>query len=141
MHLPIPLSVTELVLSVGHIIDSFPVLVWREFPLAMGLSFPGKAGAARSCELVRLPTFHSLGGMLLHLYMICSCPASDCCLLFSEALCVFSLNGSVFLLQNCREHLGLHPCDRRGKVSQLKEIYPAVDFSLVSFNFPRQSEL
>ncbi|BDA43351.1 Phosphoglycerate mutase-like protein [Coccomyxa sp. Obi] len=31
----------------------------------------------------------------------------------------------------CREHLGLHPCDRRGKVSVLQTTYPAVDFSLI----------
>ncbi|KAK9915171.1 hypothetical protein WJX75_005575 [Coccomyxa subellipsoidea] len=31
----------------------------------------------------------------------------------------------------CREHLGLHPCDRRGKISMLQKTYPAVDFSLI----------
>ena len=36
------------------------------------------------------------------------------------------------LLQWCREHLGLHPCDRRSSLTYLKQQYPAVDFSLVS---------
>lgn len=38
---------------------------------------------------------------------------------------------SILDVQLCREHLGLHPCDRRGKVSLLRKTYPAVDFSLV----------
>ena len=35
-------------------------------------------------------------------------------------------------VQYCREHLGLHPCDRRRPLAYLKAQYPAVDFSLVS---------
>ncbi|GLC37740.1 hypothetical protein PLESTF_001519300 [Pleodorina starrii] len=31
----------------------------------------------------------------------------------------------------CREHIGVHPCDRRSEVSAYKERFPAVDFSLV----------
>ena len=37
-------------------------------------------------------------------------------------------------LQWCREHLGLHPCDRRSSLTYLKQQYPAVDFSLVSLS-------
>ena len=29
----------------------------------------------------------------------------------------------------CREHLGVHPCDRRRSLSHLKERFPAVDWS------------
>eukprot|EP00882_Tetradesmus_deserticola_P011793 GHRQ01012481.1.p1 GENE.GHRQ01012481.1~~GHRQ01012481.1.p1 ORF type:complete len:275 (+),score=88.04 GHRQ01012481.1:108-932(+) len=32
----------------------------------------------------------------------------------------------------CREHLGVHPCDRRSWTSELAAEYPAVDFSLLS---------
>ncbi|KAF6265296.1 phosphoglycerate mutase-related protein [Scenedesmus sp. NREL 46B-D3] len=32
----------------------------------------------------------------------------------------------------CREHLGVHPCDKRCSVSELAAEYPAVDFSLLS---------
>jgi len=31
----------------------------------------------------------------------------------------------------CREHLGVHPCDRRRAVSHYREQFPAVDFSLI----------
>ena len=31
----------------------------------------------------------------------------------------------------CREHLGLHPCDRRRTISEYKEMFPGVDFSLI----------
>lgn len=31
----------------------------------------------------------------------------------------------------CREHLGVHPCDRRREISAYRELFPAVDFSLV----------
>ncbi|EFJ50919.1 hypothetical protein VOLCADRAFT_57872 [Volvox carteri f. nagariensis] len=31
----------------------------------------------------------------------------------------------------CREHIGVHPCDRRSPVSEYKKRFPAVDFSLV----------
>ncbi|WIA10112.1 hypothetical protein OEZ85_010319 [Tetradesmus obliquus] len=32
----------------------------------------------------------------------------------------------------CREHLGVHPCDKRSSFSELAAEYPAVDFSLLS---------
>lgn len=38
----------------------------------------------------------------------------------------------VWPAQYCREHLGLHPCDRRRSLAYLRFQYPAVDFSLVS---------
>ncbi|XAR62047.1 hypothetical protein NMG60_11016630 [Bertholletia excelsa] len=31
----------------------------------------------------------------------------------------------------CREHLGVHPCDRRRSISEYKPLFPAIDFSLI----------
>ncbi|KAJ6335397.1 hypothetical protein OIU78_012096 [Salix suchowensis] len=31
----------------------------------------------------------------------------------------------------CREHLGVHPCDRRRTISEYRSIFPAIDFSLI----------
>lgn len=31
----------------------------------------------------------------------------------------------------CREHLGVHPCDRRRTVTEYKPMFPAIDFSLI----------
>ncbi|XP_010548825.1 PREDICTED: phosphoglycerate mutase-like protein 2 isoform X2 [Tarenaya hassleriana] len=31
----------------------------------------------------------------------------------------------------CREHLGVHPCDRRSNIIKYRELFPAVDFSLI----------
>ncbi|XP_031482207.1 phosphoglycerate mutase-like protein 1 isoform X2 [Nymphaea colorata] len=31
----------------------------------------------------------------------------------------------------CREHLGVHPCDRRQKISDYQALFPAIDFSLI----------
>ena len=52
-----------------------------------------------------------------------------------------------FEAQHCREHLGLHPCDRRRNLSVLAAEFPGVDFSLVRrdgsawVDLFRQSEL
>lgn len=34
-------------------------------------------------------------------------------------------------MQGCREHLGLHPCDRRRTKALYHKRYPGIDFSLV----------
>ncbi|KAK8649075.1 hypothetical protein V6N13_129811 [Hibiscus sabdariffa] len=31
----------------------------------------------------------------------------------------------------CREHLGVHPCDRRKSISEYRPLFPAIDFSLI----------
>lgn len=31
----------------------------------------------------------------------------------------------------CREHLGVHPCDRRRNISEYQFLFPAIDFSLI----------
>ncbi|XP_039053221.1 phosphoglycerate mutase-like protein 1 isoform X2 [Hibiscus syriacus] len=31
----------------------------------------------------------------------------------------------------CREHLGVHPCDRRKSISEYQPLFPAIDFSLI----------
>lgn len=31
----------------------------------------------------------------------------------------------------CREHMGLHPCDKRKNISEYRKTFPAVDFSQV----------
>ncbi|KAF8377425.1 hypothetical protein HHK36_030802 [Tetracentron sinense] len=32
----------------------------------------------------------------------------------------------------CREHLGVHPCDKRRSISEYQPLFPAIDFSLAS---------
>ncbi|KAI8550206.1 hypothetical protein RHMOL_Rhmol06G0086900 [Rhododendron molle] len=45
---------------------------------------------------------------------------------------ISSLNCSPFIaVELCREHLGVHPCDRRRSISEYKPIFPAIDFSLI----------
>ncbi|KAG5543755.1 hypothetical protein RHGRI_016494 [Rhododendron griersonianum] len=45
---------------------------------------------------------------------------------------ISSLNCSPFIaVELCREHLGIHPCDRRRSISEYKPIFPAIDFSLI----------
>lgn len=45
---------------------------------------------------------------------------------------ISSLNCPPFLVvELCREHLGIHPCDKRRSVSEYKPLFPAVDLSLV----------
>ncbi|KAH1242812.1 Phosphoglycerate mutase-like protein 1 [Glycine max] len=46
---------------------------------------------------------------------------------------ISSLNSPpVVAVELCREHLGVHPCDRRRSVSEYQFLFPAVDFSLAS---------
>jgi hypothetical protein len=33
--------------------------------------------------------------------------------------------------EGCREHLGMHPCDKRRTMREIAPSFPAVDFSLV----------
>ncbi|GAB4852474.1 hypothetical protein Ancab_016688 [Ancistrocladus abbreviatus] len=45
---------------------------------------------------------------------------------------ISSLNCLPFLaVELCREHLGVHPCDKRRSISEYKSIFPAIDFSLI----------
>ncbi|KAG4401008.1 hypothetical protein AAZX31_07G169700 [Glycine max] len=45
---------------------------------------------------------------------------------------ISSLNSPpVVAVELCREHLGVHPCDRRRSVSEYQFLFPAVDFSLL----------
>ncbi|XP_020259724.1 phosphoglycerate mutase-like protein 1 isoform X2 [Asparagus officinalis] len=34
-------------------------------------------------------------------------------------------------VEYCREHLGVHPCDKRRSISQYQPLFPAIDFSLI----------
>ena len=45
--------------------------------------------------------------------------------------CPITTTQSSLQAQHCREHLGLHPCDRRRNLSVLQAEFPGVDFSLV----------
>lgn len=45
---------------------------------------------------------------------------------------ISSLNCPPFIaVENCREHLGVHPCDKRRSVSEYSPLFPAIDFSLI----------
>ncbi|KAL3515445.1 hypothetical protein ACH5RR_022347 [Cinchona calisaya] len=45
---------------------------------------------------------------------------------------ISSLNSPpIVALELCREHLGVHPCDRRRSVSEYQCLFPAIDFSLI----------
>ncbi|KAL8199644.1 hypothetical protein R6Q57_013212 [Mikania cordata] len=45
---------------------------------------------------------------------------------------ISSLNCPPFIaVELCREHLGVHPCDRRRSISEYKPMFPAIDFSLI----------
>ncbi|KAL5541241.1 hypothetical protein UlMin_042714 [Ulmus minor] len=37
----------------------------------------------------------------------------------------------VIAVELCREHLGVHPCDKRRNISDYQYLFPAVDFSLI----------
>ena len=46
-----------------------------------------------------------------------------------------TITGKVILtpcLACCREHIGVHPCDRRFSISSKKAMFPAVDFSQIA---------
>ncbi|KAG8368551.1 hypothetical protein BUALT_Bualt15G0057300 [Buddleja alternifolia] len=45
---------------------------------------------------------------------------------------ISSLNCPPFLaVELCREHLGVHPCDKRSSISEYEQLFPAVDFSMI----------
>ncbi|KAG5251086.1 phosphoglycerate mutase protein [Salix suchowensis] len=45
---------------------------------------------------------------------------------------ISSLHSPPFIaVELCREHLGVHPCDRRRSISEYRSIFPAIDFSLI----------
>ncbi|KAK7857048.1 phosphoglycerate mutase-like protein 1 [Quercus suber] len=46
---------------------------------------------------------------------------------------ISSLNSPPFVaVELCREHLGVHPCDKRRSITEYRPLFPAVDFSLAS---------
>ncbi|PHT50886.1 Phosphoglycerate mutase-like protein 2 [Capsicum baccatum] len=46
---------------------------------------------------------------------------------------ISSLNCPPFIaVEGCREHLGVHWCDKRRSISEYKPLFPAIDFSLAS---------
>ncbi|KAH0469800.1 hypothetical protein IEQ34_001358 [Dendrobium chrysotoxum] len=48
---------------------------------------------------------------------------------------ISSLDGLPFIaVEACREHLGVHPCDRRRTIREYQTLFPAVDFSLIESN-------
>ncbi|XP_022768523.1 phosphoglycerate mutase-like protein 1 isoform X2 [Durio zibethinus] len=48
---------------------------------------------------------------------------------------ISSLNCPPFLaVELCREHLGVHPCDRRKSITEYRPVFPAIDFSLIESN-------
>ncbi|KAJ4701516.1 phosphoglycerate mutase-like protein 1 [Melia azedarach] len=48
---------------------------------------------------------------------------------------ISSLNSPPFIaVELCREHLGVHPCDKRRSISEYWPIFPAIDFSLIENN-------
>ncbi|KAJ9674096.1 hypothetical protein PVL29_023567 [Vitis rotundifolia] len=50
----------------------------------------------------------------------------------SERPAISSLNCTPFLaLELCREHLGVHPCDKRRSIHEYRPLFPAIDFSLI----------
>ncbi|XP_022141648.1 phosphoglycerate mutase-like protein 1 [Momordica charantia] len=45
---------------------------------------------------------------------------------------ISSLNCPPFLaVELCREHLGVHPCDKRRSISEYRSLFPAIDFSMI----------
>ncbi|XP_054801717.1 phosphoglycerate mutase-like protein 1 isoform X5 [Prosopis cineraria] len=48
---------------------------------------------------------------------------------------ISSLNSPpIVAVELCREHLGVHPCDKRRSISEYEFVFPAVDFSLIDSN-------
>ncbi|XP_027354020.1 phosphoglycerate mutase-like protein 1 isoform X2 [Abrus precatorius] len=45
---------------------------------------------------------------------------------------ISSLNSPPFIaVELCREHLGVHPCDKRSSITEYQHMFPAIDFSLI----------
>ncbi|KAJ1434879.1 Histidine phosphatase superfamily [Sesbania bispinosa] len=40
----------------------------------------------------------------------------------------------IVAVELCREHLGVHPCDKRRSISEYQLLFPAIDFSLIDSN-------
>ncbi|XP_059631219.1 phosphoglycerate mutase-like protein 1 [Cornus florida] len=50
---------------------------------------------------------------------------------YSDHPAISSLNCPPFIaVELCREHLGVHPCDKRRSISEYKSLFPAIDYSL-----------
>ncbi|XP_077216326.1 phosphoglycerate mutase family protein [Tasmannia lanceolata] len=50
----------------------------------------------------------------------------------SNRSAISSLNCPPFIaVETCREHLGVHPCDKRRSTSEYYHLFPAIDFSLI----------
>jgi broad specificity phosphatase PhoE len=50
----------------------------------------------------------------------------------SDRPAISRLNRPPFIaVESCREHLGVHPCDRRSNITKYRELFPAIDFSLI----------
>ncbi|XP_062164645.1 phosphoglycerate mutase-like protein 1 [Alnus glutinosa] len=50
----------------------------------------------------------------------------------SDHPAISSLNCPPFLaVELCREHLGVHPCDKRRSIREYRPLFPAIDFSLI----------
>ncbi|KAK1323138.1 hypothetical protein QJS10_CPA02g00187 [Acorus calamus] len=50
----------------------------------------------------------------------------------SSRSAILSTNCPPFIaVEDCREHLGVHPCDKRRSISEYQQIFPAIDFSLI----------
>ncbi|CAN0838740.1 Phosphoglycerate mutase-like protein 1 [Linum grandiflorum] len=53
----------------------------------------------------------------------------------SDHPAISSLDCPPFLaVELCREHLGVHPCDRRRSIRDYQPLFPAIDFSLIQNN-------
>ncbi|XP_027112747.1 phosphoglycerate mutase-like protein 1 [Coffea eugenioides] len=51
----------------------------------------------------------------------------------SRRAAISSLNcPPIVALELCREHLGVHPCDKRRSISEYQCLFPAIDFSLIA---------
>ncbi|KAJ7965856.1 Phosphoglycerate mutase-like protein 1 [Quillaja saponaria] len=50
----------------------------------------------------------------------------------SDRPAISSLNSPPFIaVELCREHLGVHPCDKRRSISEYQPLFPAINFSLI----------
>ncbi|XP_062164642.1 phosphoglycerate mutase-like protein 1 isoform X1 [Alnus glutinosa] len=50
----------------------------------------------------------------------------------SDHPAISNLNCPPFLaVELCREHLGVHPCDKRRSIREYRPLFPAIDFSLI----------
>ncbi|GMH16411.1 hypothetical protein Nepgr_018252 [Nepenthes gracilis] len=50
----------------------------------------------------------------------------------SNRSAISSLNSPpIIAVELCREHLGVHPCDKRRNISEYQFLFPAIDFSLI----------